>query len=134
MYGRADAGVICTIAIHQPAATINDPTSAHSCTIRLPIFGGPASRYASPMPGATRKTCSSLARKPAPSSAPHSTSQRVRPSSSARVIAHAAATMQSVSSASGLLKRNMSAATGVSASTSPASRPATAPNHRFTAA
>ena len=41
-----------------------------------------------------------------------------------RRVAQAAATSSSTSSASGLLKRNISVATGVSASTAPASRPA----------
>jgi len=44
---------------------------------------------------------------------------------------YAAATSASTSRASGLLKRNISAATGVSANTAPASRPAPAPNQRL---
>ena len=61
-----------------------------------------------------------------------STSQRVRPSATARSTAHTAATMSSTSSASGLLNLNISTATGVSASTAPASSPAAAPNCRLT--
>ncbi|SLH15916.1 Uncharacterised protein [Mycobacteroides abscessus subsp. abscessus] len=66
--------------------------------------------------------------------APVSISQRQRPSATARVVAHAAATISSTSSASGLLKRNINAATGMTARTSPASRPAAAPKLRRTVA
>ena len=45
---------------------------------------------------------------------------------------YAPTVIRNVSAASGLLNRNMSAATGVSAHTAPATRPAPAPNHRFT--
>ena len=47
---------------------------------------------------------------------------------------YAATTISSVISASGLLKRNISAATGVIASRPPASRPAQCPNQRLTVA
>ena len=49
-------------------------------------------------------------------------------------MAYAAQVSSRTSSASGLLNRNISAATGVSARTSPAMRPAAGPNHRRTAA
>ncbi|SLC69461.1 Uncharacterised protein [Mycobacteroides abscessus subsp. massiliense] len=58
---------------------------------------------------------------------PHSTIQRVLPSASARVKAHTAAMSRNTSSASGLLKRNIKVATGVSASTAPAMRAAPDP-------
>ncbi len=48
-------------------------------------------------------------------SPPASASQRVRPPSTARVVAYALATMSKTSRASGLLKRNISTATGVMA-------------------
>src|SRR3984957_9914540 len=85
-------------------------------------------------PGTTRKACSILARNANPISTPQKTSQRVRPFSTARTSAYAAAVINSTSSASGLLNRNIRAATGVSASTSPAISPAGGPNHRRTAA
>ena len=75
-----------------------------------------------------------MARNAKPSSTPQSTSQRVRPFSIARTSAYAAAVISSTSKASGLLNRNIRAATGVSASTSPAISPASGPNHRRTAA
>ena len=56
------------------------------------------------------------------------------PASSARSVAHTASAMRSVSSASGLLKRNISAATGVSASAAPASSALPWPNQRRTVA
>ena len=60
--------------------------------------------------------------------------QRVRPDSMARVMVYPASVMTRTSSASGLSKRNISAATGVSASTAPAISAAAAPNQRRTAA
>ncbi len=54
--------------------------------------------------------------------------------SSDRTTQYAAAIISSTSSASGRLNRNTSVATGVSASATPASRPATGPEVRFTVA
>ena len=51
----------------------------------------------------------------------------------ARNAAYAAIVSSSTNRASGLLNRNISAATGVSASTAPARSPAAAPNQRRTA-
>src|ERR1700712_804592 len=64
---------------------------------------------------------------------PHS-SHLVLPSAIALVIAQAARTRHSTSIASGLLNRNINAATGVTASAVPANRPAPAPDTRLTAA
>ena len=61
-------------------------------------------------------------------------SHLVRPFSIAWTSAYAAAVINSTSSASGLLNRNISTATGVSASTIPAMSPAEGPNQRLTAA
>ena len=61
-------------------------------------------------------------------------SHLVRPFSIARTRVYAAAVISSTSRASGLLNRNISAATGVSARTSPAMSPAGGPNQRLTAA
>ena len=69
---------------------------------------------------------------PKPMSAPASTSQRVRPASTARMVAYAAPVSSRVSRASGLLKRNISVATGVTAMTAPASSPAAGENQRRT--
>ena len=66
--------------------------------------------------------------------APASATQRVRPDSMARVRAYAASVMTSVSSASGLSKRNIRTATGVRARMAPAMIAAGAPNHRRTVA
>ena len=52
----------------------------------------------------------------------------------ARTVAYAPATSSRTSSASGLSKRNISTAAGVSASAAPASRPAPGPAQRRTAA
>ncbi len=52
------------------------------------------------------------------------------PPTTARITQYAAAVINSTSSASGLLNRNIIAAAGVHASTTPASRPAAAPWER----
>ena len=79
--------------------------------------------------------CSIFVRKPKPTSdAAPSTATGCCRARAHGSVAYAAATSSSVSSASGLLKRNISAATGVSASTAPAIRPAAAPNQRRTVA
>ena len=75
-----------------------------------------------------------LARNANPMNTPASSSHRVPARSIARTVAYAAATISSTSSASGLLNRNISAATGVSASTAPAIRAGTQPATRRTAA
>jgi hypothetical protein len=71
---------------------------------------------------------------PQPMSTPTSASQRQLARSSARMVAHAASVIRSTSSASGLLKRNIRVATGVRASTAPASRPAAGLAQRRTVA
>ena len=75
-----------------------------------------------------------MARNAKPSTTPASTSHLDRPFSSALTTAYALTVSSRTSRASGLLNRNISAATGVSAMTSPAMSPAAGPNHRRTAA
>ena len=58
----------------------------------------------------------------------------MRPESIARVTAYAARVISRTSSASGLLNRNISAATGVMAIATPASSPAAGPDQRRTVA
>jgi len=82
--------------------------------------------------GTTSSACSIFVRNPNPTSAPASASQRADATSSARVVAYAPATSSSTSSASGLSKRNISTATGVSANAAPATSPAAGPAQRFT--
>src|SRR5882724_10065184 len=65
---------------------------------------------------------------------PASTSQRVLARSIALVTQYAASTSSSTSRASGLLNRNISAATGVRANATPATKPAAGPATRRTAA
>ncbi len=84
--------------------------------------------------GSTVNGCNPLARKEKPIAVPARSSHRVDAESIARVTQYAAVTMSSVIKASGLLKRNIKTATGVTASSAPAIRPAQAPNHRLTAA
>ena len=63
---------------------------------------------------------------------PVSTIHLVRASSRARVTKYAASTIRKVIIASGSLNRNISTATGVSASAAPAMKPAAGPNQRRT--
>src|SRR5919202_4956282 len=120
--------------MYQPADTTSASPASSSCPIRRPSRGGPASRYASAYAGTTSNACSILARNPNPTDPPATISHFVQPFSMARTVAYAPATISSTSSASGLLNRNISTATGVSADTAPAIRPAAGPYHRFTAA
>ena len=69
---------------------------------------------------------------PRPTKTAASASQRPSAFSIARVTAQAPRVSSKTSKASGLLNRNMRVATGVRASASPASRPATGPNQRRT--
>lgn len=72
---------------------------------------------------------------PASASQPVLAARKRGPGASiARTVQYAAATSSTVSSASGLSKRNINAATGVAANAAPASRPAPGPLHRRTAA
>src|SRR5258708_2975630 len=77
--------------------------------------------------------CRYLVRKARPTTAAASSSQRVRPVWSDRTTAHADTTSRNVSSASGLLNRNIRTATGVRAITAAAATAATAPADRRTA-
>ena len=110
------------------------PSAANSCSTRVPSLGCPAIRYVKASGGTTSITWSCLVRKPNPTNIPVINSHLVFPDSTPRNIAQTAAIISSTSNASGLLNRNISAATGVSASTSPASNPAAAPNRRTTTA
>ena len=99
------------------------------------MLPGTATSTTSPSAGSTRNACSSLARNAKPIAAPDNAIQRVECAlCSARTTQYPAATSSSTSRASGLLNRNINAATGVSASAEPASRPAAGPLVRRTAA
>jgi hypothetical protein len=67
-------------------------------------------------------------------STPASSNHHVDAASTARTVAYPAATISSTSSASGLLNRNISTATGVRAMAAPASSPAFGPLTLRTAA
>jgi hypothetical protein len=87
-----------------------------------------------PRKGTTRSTWSAFVRKPRPMRTPASASHRGEATSTARSVAHAPSAIRRVSSASGLLNVNISAATGVDATTTPATSPPAAPNWRRTVA
>ena len=132
MYGRSAAGVSCTIATHHPDAATITAVATTSWVIRRRSDTGAAIRYTRPNAGTTRNACSILVRKAKPTRVAASTSHLVLPASIARTVAYVAMVSRSTSSASGLSKRNMSAATGVSATVAPAIRAAAGGNHRRT--
>ncbi len=124
MYGRESAGHRLTSAMYQPADTTIVAAPTSSLPIRFHIPTGAATRNASARPGTTRNACNIFVRNAKPMAQPANAIQRVLAVSVARTMQYAAATSSRTSNASGLLNRNISAATGVSASTAPAIRPA----------
>src|SRR5690349_22010962 len=128
-YGRDDAGQSATTAIHQPDETISATSAAASWRMRFQSFGLPATTYTRTKAGSTRNACSIFVLNAKPTSTPERTSMRVRPVSTADHSAHAAARQRNVRNASGLLYRNMSTATGVSANAIAARCAAASPAH-----
>jgi hypothetical protein len=112
-----------TTATHQPADTRVATPKTTTCQTRRHHPVGAASRSTMTRAGV---------RKPNPIRVPASTSHFVWAFSRARVMAYIEPVRRRASRASGLLKRNIMAATGVSASTTPASSAACAVNHRRT--
>src|SRR6478736_918222 len=100
--------------MYQPAETI---------MVRPPTSSAP-NRFHSPVGAAIRNA--------KPTTQPVNAIQRIPPVSIARTVKYAATTSSSTSNASGLLYRNISTATGVTASAAPAMRPAPGPLHRLT--
>ena len=135
MYGRDCAGHRLTSATYHPADTVTAIAPTTKSRSRFQTLPGIATRITSPKAGSTRNACSSLARNANPIAVPAKAIHRVEcVPRSARTTQYPPATSSSTSSASGLLNRNMSAATGVSASAVPASNPAPGPLVRRTAA
>src|SRR6478736_10281955 len=118
--------------MYQPAETImvRPPTSSAPNRFHSPV--GAAIRNATARPGTMRNACSILVRNAKPTTQPVNAIQRIPPVSIARTVKYAATTSSSTSNASGLLYRNISTATGVTASATPAMRPAPGPLHRLT--
>ena len=127
MYGRLDAGQSSTIATHQPA----DDEHRDARERRAAERGAELRRAGEQVherrtPGSTSERLQHLGEEPeADQRDRRARANACCPSSSARDHrVRAAPTSSSTSSASGLLNRNISAATGVSASTAPAMQPA----------
>src|SRR5690348_4958461 len=120
--------------MYQPADTTMAAAATSSLLIRVQMPTGAATRNAKARPGTIRNACSIFVRNANPTTTPTKAIQRVLAVSMARTMQYAAATSSSTSSASGLLNRNISVATGVSASAAPAIRPATGPLVRRTVA
>jgi hypothetical protein len=133
MYGREPGHSETATGQAALAATMAAPASA-SWRIRAPSAGGPASRYAAPSAGTIIQPCSILVMNARPTSRPHQTRCFVRPDSSARTRRYAAPTINSTSSASGLLTRPIATVTGMIASAVPAARAAADPKTRRTVA
>jgi hypothetical protein len=132
--GRSAAGRSETMTTHHPPATTRATKLPRSCPARRRNEVGAAIMYASPNAGTTVNACIIFVRNAKPRSVPTATNHFVPAFSMARVMQYAAPTKRSTRSASGLSKRNMSAATGVAASTAPATRPAVGLATRRTAA
>jgi hypothetical protein len=131
-HGRESAGVSAISAGHAlPTTTIAAPP-ASNCRTAATRPRGATHRYAAAIPGTTISAAAIFASKPSPTATPASTSQRVRPSSSARTTHHSAATEHRTSRASGLLCRAIATLIGVSANTSPAANPPARPKRRRT--
>ena len=130
MYGRLPAGHSATASSHQPADTTIATPAASSCRMRRQSVVGAAHRYAAASAGQHEEGLQHLRQEPEARGTPRRAAASASPPSRRRrVVAHAAATISSTSSASGLLNRNISTATGVSARTAPASSPAAGPAH-----
>lgn len=134
MYGREEAGHSSTTATHQPPDTAAASPASSSCPSLRRSRVGAQTAYSRASGGRMTNACRVLVRKPRPIAAPAATSHPVRAPSRARSTQYTVMVSSRVSSASGLLKRNISAATGVSAKAAPLSRAAPAPNWRRTAA
>src|SRR5436190_1474772 len=100
------------VAISQPVVlsvrrsrvdTASAGPAASSERTDAPAPRGDIHSQAAASAGTTRSAAAILASKPSPTHTPDTTTQRVRPSSSARTIAHNAPTTHSTSNASGLL-------------------------------
>src|ERR1700732_2869197 len=127
MYGRGDAGQTSVSTTNQPADTVNAASAPSRCSSRRRSEVGAATRYATPSAGITINPSSILAKNAKPSATPAKAIQRALACSSARTVQYALATISSTMAASGLLKRNINAATGVRASVAAASSPAEGP-------
>ena len=100
--GRSDAGVShISIGQARPTTVIAAPPAAAAGRTDAPR--GANHSHAAAIAGTTSSAAAILVSKPRPTATPARTSQRVRPSSNARTIAHTAAAQHSTSSASGLL-------------------------------
>ncbi len=128
--GRLEAGVSVTSSGHAPPTTIIAAPPARSWRSAVSRPRGATQSQAATIPGTIISATAIFVSKPSPTQTPDSTSQRVRPSSSARTTNQSAATEHSTSSASGLLWREMATVIGVTASTRPAMAPATRPKRR----
>ena len=130
IHGRLDAGVsIISSGQAPPTTTIAaPPASSWRIAVRRPR--GATHSHAATIAGTTRRAAPIFVSKPRPTHTPARTIQRVRPSCRARTRHHRAPTQHSASSASGLLWREIATVIGVTASTSPATKPAVRPHRR----
>ncbi len=130
IHGRSDVGVShISIGHAPPTTTIAAPPHANALAAAMRPRGAIHS-HAATIPGTTSSAAPIFVSKPRPTATPAPTIQRVRPSCSARTVNHSAATTHSASNASGLLWREIATVTGVTASTSPATKPAGRPHRR----
>ncbi len=128
--GLSDAGVNHTSTGHASPTTVMAAPASPSWRTATMRPRGAIHSHAAASAGTTSSAAPILASNPSPTHTPDSTSQRVRPSSNPRIRNQTAAVTHSTSSASGLLWREIATAVGVSASASPAPKPAARPNRR----
>src|SRR5262245_64451388 len=133
MYGRDEAGHSSVNTTNQPAETMNATPATSTCRNRAQNVIGAATRCTAASAGAIINPSSILARNANPSATPAHASHFGLACCTARTVQYAAAVIRSTITASGLLNRNINAATGVRASTAPASSPARGPLIRATA-
>src|ERR1700687_4447290 len=133
MYGRDCAGHSRVSSTNQPAETTNPTAATSTCRSRARNVVGATTRYATASAGATINPSSILARNAKPNATPAHNSHFGLAFCNARTVQYAATVINSTITASGLLKRNINAATGVNASTVPASNPVRGPLIRATA-
>src|SRR6478735_2681821 len=111
MYGREEAGQSSTIATHHPADTTVASAARPSWPNRFRTDTGANTAYNTARGGRIRKAWRVFDRNATPTATPAQTSHFVRPPSNARSTQYTVTVISSASSASGLLKRNISAAT-----------------------
>ena len=132
-YGRLDAGVASTTAIHAKDTTSIARPAASSCVRRRPSVPWPHTSTPSAIPGTTRYAASVFVLKASPTSTPLQISVRQRPVSVARTPASQARIISTISSVSTFVVRETATNDGNTASARAPATPAQPPSRRASA-